>query len=173
MEIQIKGVKQLRAKIEKRTGEMITAAIWNQDVVLNKTLIGESGPEHIVPYPPAIPAPARGTDDVILECEYCAQLNLLVPERAHKGCGACGGMLNLDLVVEENDQADDGWLIGVSGASEIGVNTVVGGTPLSAYARAVRDLQVAIGSSLLPTVKAATDACNKLGRAVAGNQTYA
>ena len=171
MEIQIKGVKQLREKIEKRTGDLITAAMWNQAAVMNKTLVGESGPE--------LMTPARKAADVIVECEYCAQLNLLVPEQAHKGCGACGGMLNLDLVAEEDDETRrlNRSMIGApSGGQPLQIiikKRSSRETTLGEAARAMREFQVAIGSSLLPSVKAATDACNKLGRAIAGNQAAA
>lgn len=190
VKIEVKNAKQLKEKIERRTsgiydqfreqimkgsadlctGELVTAALWNGDIVSNGIAIGNIGPELMTP------APVRKAGDVIVECEYCAQLNLLVPERAHKGCGACGGMLNLDLVVEEDDQVKEWRNPAAGGKREAGGSWRGDGTrslTFRDFERATRELQVAIGSSLLPSVKAATDACNKLGRAVAGNQAHA
>ena len=70
------------------TGDLITAAIWNTEIVNNSVVVGEYGPELIRPFSFQEPG--------VVECQFCGQLNKVDMDNLYKGCGACGGMFSVE-----------------------------------------------------------------------------
>ena len=118
----------------RHTGELITAAIWNTEVVNNTILVGESGPELIRPFL------FQGAE--VVECQFCGQLNQVDMDKLYKGCGACGApfdtaqfahrlygkreredlsMLSTSVVI---DPYNTYWFVGT--AAELGKTTTLG-----------------------------------------------
>ena len=72
----------------RHTGELITAAIWNTEMVDNPIMAGESGPEIVRPF--------SFQEPEVVECQFCGQLNKVDMDKLYKGCGACGGMFSVE-----------------------------------------------------------------------------
>lgn len=149
----------------RSTGDIITAAVWNYEFANSKSaahqqadelleryrepmLVGGSGPELVTPI-------VQAASELFVECERCAQVNLLEPKQAYKGCGACGAPFSLEAVKEaagvepvrvqgpekidlppttagssnHTYELTDGvnyWVLGDVGQSELGDTAVVG-----------------------------------------------
>ena len=118
----------------RHTGELVTAAIWNTEIVNNLVMVGESGPEFIVPF--------SFQEAEVVECQFCGQLNKVDVDKLYKGCGACGGMFSVEQFRAKDKRVnmcgpishntthptvpspgDSYWLIG---SSELGKTTTLG-----------------------------------------------
>ena len=101
----------------RHTGELITAAIWNTEVVNNITLVGESGPELVRPF--------SFQEAEVVECQFCGQLNQVDMDKLYKGCGACGGMFNVEQFEAKGKR--------VTEFGSIGINSTHGTPPDTSY----------------------------------------
>ena len=90
----------------RHTGELITAAIWNTEIVNNQILVGESGPELIRPF--------SFQEPEVVGCQFCGQLNKVDMDKLYRGCGACGGMFSIEQFETKGKSVTEFGNIGVN-----------------------------------------------------------
>ena len=97
---------------KRQTGDLVTAAIWNDDAANNTLRFSDRGiesvagssssaadilkglaPDDLVQhvYQPSISVPFAFPKETLIECQYCGQINMAQHNKLYAGCGACGG----------------------------------------------------------------------------------